>query len=36
MKVIAAIQDPVEIREILAHLAKTGRAPPGFDPARLN
>ena len=36
MHVIAVIQDPVEIREILAHLVKTGRAPPGFDPALLN
>ena len=36
MRVIAVIQDPVEIREILAHLVKTGRAPPGFDPALLN
>ena len=36
MKAIAMIQDPVEIRDILAHLVKTGRAPPGFDPAALN
>jgi hypothetical protein len=36
MKVIAVIQEPVEIRDILAHLVKTGRAPPGFDPALLN
>ena len=36
MRVIAVIQDPVEIREILAHLVKTGPAPPGFDPALLN
>ncbi len=36
MKVIAVIQDPVEIRDILAHLVNTGRAPPGFDPALLN
>ena len=36
MKIIAVIQDPVEIRDILAHLANTGRAPPGFDPALLN
>ena len=36
MNVIAIIQDPVEIRDILAHLANTGRAPPGFDPALLN
>jgi len=36
MKVIAVIHDPVEIRDILAHLVKTGRAPPGLDPALLN
>ncbi len=36
MKIIAVIQDPVEIRNILAHLVKTGRAPPGFDPTLLN
>ena len=27
----AVIQDPVEIRDILAHLVKTGRAPPGHQ-----
>ena len=36
MRVIAVIQDPLEIRDILAHLVKTGRAPPGFDPVLLN
>ena len=36
MRVIAVIQDPVEIQDILAHLVKAGRAPPGFDPALLN
>jgi len=36
MKIIAVIQDPVDIRDIRAHLVKTGRAPPGFDPALLN
>ena len=36
MKVIAVIQDTEEIRKILAHLVKVGRAPPGFDPAELN
>ena len=36
MKVIAVIQDPVEIRDILAHLVKTGRAPAGFDPTLMN
>ena len=32
MKVIAVIQDTDEIKEILAHLVKIGRTPPGFDP----
>ncbi|MFW5717990.1 MAG: hypothetical protein ACOC0E_11155 [Spirochaetota bacterium] len=32
----AVIQDPVAIRDIPAHLVKTGRAPPGFDPTLLN
>jgi hypothetical protein len=32
----AIIQDPVEIRDILTHLVKTGRPPPGFDPTLLN
>ena len=36
MKVIAVIQDPVEIRDILTHLVKKGRAPPGFDPTLMN
>ena len=36
MKVIAVIQETEEIRRILAHLAKIGRSPPGFDPILLN
>lgn len=36
MKVIAIIQEPVEIDRILRHLVKQGRPPPGFDPASLN
>ncbi len=36
MKIIAVIQDPIEIRDILAHLVNIGRAPPGFDPTLLN
>ena len=36
MRVIAVIQDPVENRDILTHLVKTDRAPPGFDSALLN
>ena len=33
LKVIAVIQDAQEIKTILAHLLKIGRAPPGLDPA---
>ncbi|TVQ19958.1 MAG: hypothetical protein EA382_15775 [Spirochaetaceae bacterium] len=36
VKTIAVIQDPVEIRDILAYLVKTGRASPGYDSALLN
>ena len=36
MKLIAVIQDPEEIKTILTHLVRVGRAPPGFDPAELN
>ncbi len=36
MKTIAVIQDPDEIKKILAHLVKTRRAPPGFDSVCLN
>ena len=36
VKVIAVIEDPDELKRILHHLIKIGRAPPGFDPNRLN
>jgi len=36
MTVIAVITDPREVREILRHLVKIGRAPPGLDPSSLN
>ena len=36
MKVIAVIEDPDELLRILQQLVKIGRAPPGFDPHRLN
>jgi hypothetical protein len=36
MKLIALITDPPEVRRILRHLIKTGRAPPGLDPSSLN
>jgi len=36
MKVIAIIQDPGEIKHILRHLIKVGRAPPGLDESAVN
>ena len=36
MKLIAVITDPAEVRKILRHLLKIGRAPPGLDPSALN
>jgi len=36
MKVIAAIQDIDEIKHILRHLIKIGRAPPGLDESSVN
>ena len=36
IRVIAIIQDHAEIKKILQHLVKQGRAPPGVDPASLN
>lgn len=36
MKIIAVIFDPDEIKRILSHLVKIGRASPTFDPASLN
>ena len=36
LQLSAVIQDPVEIRDILAHLIDTGRALPGFDPTLMN
>ena len=36
MKVIAVIQDPDEIKHILRHLIKIGRAPPGLDESSVN
>jgi hypothetical protein len=35
MKLIAVITDPAEVRKILRHLIKAGRAPPGLDPNSL-
>ncbi|GAH20361.1 unnamed protein product [marine sediment metagenome] len=36
MKIIAVITDPEEVKKILRHLVKTGKSPPGLDPASLN
>jgi hypothetical protein len=36
MRLIAVITDPAEVRTILRHLLKIGRAPPGLDPSVLN
>ena len=36
MKVIAVISDPAQVLKILRHLLKTGKPPPGLDPACLN
>ena len=36
MKILTVIFDPDEIKRILSHLVKIGRAPPNFDPASLN
>ncbi len=36
MKLIALITDPPEVRKILRHLLKIGRAPPGLDSSSLN
>jgi len=36
MKIIALITDPAQVRKILRHLVKIGRAPPGLWPASLN
>ena len=36
MRLIAVITDPAEVRTILRHLVKIGRAPPGLDASALN
>jgi hypothetical protein len=36
MRLIAVITDPAEVRKILRHLIKVGRAPPGLDPGALH
>jgi hypothetical protein len=36
MRPIAVITDPAEVRTILHHLVKMGRAQPGLDARALN
>ena len=36
MKIIAVITDPAQVLRILRHLVKTGKPPPGLDPASLD
>jgi hypothetical protein len=36
MRLIAVITDPAEVRKILPHLLKIGRAPPGLDSSALH
>jgi hypothetical protein len=36
MRILALITEPQQVRKILLHLIKTGKAPPGLDPASLN
>jgi hypothetical protein len=36
MRVVAVITDPAQVLKILRHLIKTGKPPPGLDPASLN
>jgi hypothetical protein len=36
MRILAVITDPQQVRKILLHLIKTGKAPPGLDAASLN
>ena len=36
IKIIALITDPAQVRKILRHLLKIGRAPPGLEAASLN
>jgi hypothetical protein len=33
---IATITDPSEVRKIIRHAVKTGRAPPGLDASSLD
>jgi hypothetical protein len=36
MRIPAVITEPQQLPKILLHLIKTGKAPPGLNPASLN
>jgi hypothetical protein len=36
VRILAVITEPQQVRKILLHLIKTGKAPPGLDPASVN
>jgi hypothetical protein len=36
MRIMAVITQPRQVRKLLLHLTKTGKAPPGLDAASLN
>ena len=36
MHILAVISEPEQVRKILRHLIKTGKAPPGLDPASVD
>jgi hypothetical protein len=36
MRIVAVITEAHQVRKILLHLIKTGKAPPGLDPASWN
>jgi hypothetical protein len=36
MRILAVTIEPQQVRKILLHLIKTGKAPPRLDPASLN
>ena len=36
MRIVGVITDPTQVLKILRHLIKTGKPPPGLDPASLN
>jgi hypothetical protein len=36
MRILAVITEAQQVRKILLHLSKTGKAPPGLDASSLN